>query len=112
MTADHDPERSLAPPAGLFRAAGHVVVVRSGSALALLDLERGILFATTPDTAEAWQLLVDGLKAGAPVLATAVKELAALADYLLDRQLIEPRPADPPDGKGGDGGEESGAEKR
>jgi hypothetical protein len=106
MTADHDPERSLPPPAGLFRAAGHVVVVRSGSALALLDLERGILFATTPDAAEAWQILVDGRKVDAPV--QAAETLATLANYLLDRQLIEPRPAEPPDGEGG---EESGAEK-
>jgi hypothetical protein len=110
MTADHVPERSLPPPAGLFRAAGHVVVVRSGSALALLDLERGILFATTPDAAEAWQILVDGRNVNGSVHARATETLAALADYLLDRQLIEPRPAELTNGEGGDGGEERGAE--
>jgi hypothetical protein len=88
-----------------------VIVVRSGSALALLDLERGILFATTPDAAEAWQILVDGRNVDGPVHATAAKTLAALADYLLDRQLIEPRPTELPDGEGGDGEEENGAEK-
>jgi hypothetical protein len=111
MTADHVPERSLPSPAGLFRAAGHVVVVRSGSALALLDLDRGILFATTPDAAEAWRILVDGRNVDGPAHAAATESLAALADYLLDRRLIEPRPTESPDGEGGTGGAECGAEK-
>jgi hypothetical protein len=111
MTADHDPERPLPPPAGLFRAAGHVVVVRSGSALALLDLERGLLFATTPDAAEAWQILVDGQPVDAWAHAAGAETLASLADYLLDRRLIEPRPAETPDGQGNTGRDESGAER-
>ena len=91
MTADQDLERSLPSPAGLFRAAGHVMVVPAGSALAVLDLEHGLLFATTPEGAEAWRILVDGRKADAPVHGAGVDTLASLADVLLQSRLIEPR---------------------
>jgi len=57
MTPSFDPAHP-GTPAGLFRPAEHVLVVPQGSALAILDLDRGIMYATTPWGAEAWGTLV------------------------------------------------------
>ena len=97
MTRSLDPAHPD-PIDGLFRPTGHVLVVAEGSALAILDLERGVVYATTPFGAESWTTLVDG---GRPprVAGEAGSELAeeegrdawaGIAGYLLDRRIIEP----------------------
>jgi len=53
MTPSFDPERSPPLHGGLFRAGEHVAVVRSGGAIAILDLERGTFYAATSDAADA-----------------------------------------------------------
>lgn len=92
---------STQPPEhrGFFRAAPHVLPVQSGGVLALLDLEHGIYHATTPFGAEAWTALVDGERlerrvnesGWEPSRKEGSLEQAGVADYLLDRRLIEPR---------------------
>ena len=47
MTRSFNPAQPY-PIDGLFRPAGHVLVVAEGSALAILDLEWGVVYATTP----------------------------------------------------------------
>jgi hypothetical protein len=94
------------PPAladGLFMPADHVVVVRQGSAIAILDLERAVVYATTPFGAEAWASLVGGAGAhrakGEAGQVSAEDEAsdawARVAGYLLDCRIMEPvtRPA-------------------
>jgi len=63
-------ESSIMPPSlgpdghrrrdGLFRTGEHVDVRRSGSAIAILHLERGTFDAATPDAADVWGMLVEG----------------------------------------------------
>jgi hypothetical protein len=85
--------------AGLFRPADHVLIVPQGSVIAILDLEQGIVYATTPFGAESWSMLV----AGAPQPRRAMAETASgsdhaegsdararIAGYLLDCRIIEP----------------------
>ena len=90
------------PAAGLFRPADHVLAVPQGSAVMILDLDKGTVYATTPFGAAAWTTLVGDTRA----VHLAVAELrtgprngkgsdawARIAGYLLDRRLIEPAPA-------------------
>jgi hypothetical protein len=83
--------------ASLFRAGTHVAAVRSGSALAIIDLERGTLHAASPDGADAWAVLVEVQTQGPgesdlPEAAGETRVIIAwVADYLLERCLIEPR---------------------
>lgn len=94
MTPSFDPERSPPLHGGLFRAGEHVAVVRSGGAIAILDLERGTFYAATPDAADAWGMLVEGRAPREPpareAAADHVDALARIAGYLLERRLIEP----------------------
>jgi hypothetical protein len=83
-------------PAALFRPAEHVLVVPQGSAIAILDLERGVTYATTPLGAEAWGMLVGGARPprqkmveGQPDDDEGAHARAQIAGYLLDRQIIE-----------------------
>jgi hypothetical protein len=98
VTRSSKPARS-GPSEGLFRPAEHIAVVPQGSAIAILDLERGVMYATTPFGAEAWRSLVGS----APVPRRTVDEAvdspanqegsdswARIAGYLLDRRIIEP----------------------
>ncbi len=87
------------PTHDLFRPAEHVVVVPQGSALAILDLERGVVYATTPFGAESWSTLVSGAKLrhraatearSGPGDAENHDAWARIAGYLLDRRIIEP----------------------
>jgi hypothetical protein len=87
------------PAAGLFRPADHTLVVPQGSAVTILDLERGVVYATTPVGAMAWSTLVGITKPPRRGVAEGRKEsisskggdmLARIADYLLDQRLIEP----------------------
>lgn len=50
------------PPHGLFRPSSHVVATRQGSTIAILDLDRGAAYATTPFGAESWNSLVGDAK--------------------------------------------------
>jgi hypothetical protein len=91
-SAHHDPID------GLFRPAGHVLVVAEGSALAILDLERGVVYATTPFGAESWSTLVGGgrpphraVEAGSEHGEQEGRDAwAGIAGYLLDRRVIKP----------------------
>jgi hypothetical protein len=86
------------PIDGLFRAAGHVLVVAEGSVLAILDLERGVVYATTPFGAESWSTLVDGRRPPHRAVGTGSERgeeeggdaWAMIAGYFLDRRIIEP----------------------
>ncbi len=97
MTRSFDPAH-LGTAAGLFRPADHVLVIPQGSAIAILDLERGVVYATTPFGAESWRTLVGGPKAPHGSVAEARKpsddestdEWARIAGYLLDCRIIEP----------------------
>jgi hypothetical protein len=85
---------------GLFRPGDHVLVLEQGSALAILDLERGVVYATTPFGAESWNVLVGSTDPRR----RAVRESrssgcdneegregwARFASYLFDRRIIEP----------------------
>jgi hypothetical protein len=82
-----------------FRAADHVLVVPQGSAVAILDLEKGIAYATTPFGAAAWSRLVGSARLSHRVVAEVRSgspdregrdSWARIAGYLLDRHLIEP----------------------
>jgi hypothetical protein len=84
---------------GLVRTAAHVAVARAGSALAILDLERGSMYATTPFGADAWAVLVEGRqlsdsmaggRTGAASGDEGTEAAARIAGYLLDRRLIDP----------------------
>jgi hypothetical protein len=86
------------PVDGLFRPAGHVLVLAEGSALAILDLQRGVVYATTPFGAESWSTLVGGgrpphlaVEAGSERAEEESGDAwAGIAGYLLDRRIIEP----------------------
>jgi hypothetical protein len=81
-----------------FRAGAHVFVVHCGAALAILDLERGALYAMTPSGTDAWIGLVDGRRpdggevdARRKMDADEDSELGVrIADFLLKQRLIEP----------------------
>lgn len=84
---------------GLFRPAEHVVVVRQGSAIAILDLERAVVYATTPFGAESWASLVGEARAPHQAAAETGRQptddenadaWARIAGYLLDCRIIEP----------------------
>jgi hypothetical protein len=84
-------------PAGIFRPADHILVVPQGSAIAILDLERGVVYATTPLGAESWSTLVGGARPprqkmveGRPDDDEGAHARAQMAGYLLDRRVIEP----------------------
>lgn len=98
MTRSFHPGHSR-PAARLFRPPGHVLVVPQGSAVTILDLEQGIVYATTPFGAMAWSTLVGGAKPSHRAVAEGRRGSgsdkgrdmwARIADYLLDRHLIEP----------------------
>jgi hypothetical protein len=82
-----------------------VLAVPTASSLAILDLEHGVIHTTTPFGARVWADLVRGVRLearssrrlgsdasqlGAEDLPEDVDALAGVADYLLDRRLIEP----------------------
>ncbi len=90
---------------GLFRPSEHVLAVPSASSLAILDLEHGVLYTTTPFGARAWAELVrrirlegrssrqPGSHASLPDFEDLPEDwdaLAGVAGYLLNRGLIEP----------------------
>jgi hypothetical protein len=83
-------------PSGLFRPAEHVLAVPQGSAIAILDLDRGVVYATTPVGAESWSALVHGTRLPREVAAERQSgqedrhPWAEVAGYLLDRRIIEP----------------------
>lgn len=98
MTRSFDSAQSR-PAAGLFRPADHVLAVPQGSAVTILDLERGVMYATTPFGAAAWNTLVGGRRPPHRAVAEARRgsgnskgrdAWARIAGYLLDRRLIEP----------------------
>ena len=98
MTRSFNPAQPY-PIDGLFRPAGHVLVVAEGSALAILDLEWGVVYATTPFGTESWSTLVDPARPPRPSIANARNGTgddeggdawAGLVGYLLDRRIIEP----------------------
>lgn len=98
MTHPFDPAHPR-PAAELFRPADHALVVPQGSAVTILDLEQGVIYATTPFGAAAWSTLVGGARPPHQAVAEARRgfrsgkgrdALARIAGYLLDRRLIEP----------------------
>jgi hypothetical protein len=98
VTRSFDSARSR-PAAELFRAADHVLVVPQGSAVTILDLEQGIVYATTPFGAAAWSTLVSRARPPHQVVAEprggfhsgkGRDAWARIAGYLLDQGLIEP----------------------
>jgi hypothetical protein len=95
MTPSFNPAHP-GPPAGLFRPADHVLVVPQGSAIAILDLDRGVVYATTPIGAESWGALVEGTRLPRNVVPEGQSgqedrhPWARVAGYLLDRRIIEP----------------------
>jgi len=100
VTRSFDPAHP-GPAEGLFRPADHVLALPQGSAIAILDLERGVVYATTPFGAESWSTLVGGARpphrAVVEAKATSGSDddegrdaWARIAGYLLDRRIIEP----------------------
>jgi hypothetical protein len=97
VTRSFDPAHS-GPADGLFRPADHVLVVPQGSVIAILDLEQGDVYATTPFGAESWRTLMGGAnphqRAVAETRSGSDHEgrdaWARIAGYLLDRRIIEP----------------------
>jgi len=98
VTRSFDPAHPR-PAAGLFRPADHVLVLPQGSTVTILDLERGVIYATTPFGAAAWSTLVGGRRPPHRSVAEARRgsgnikardAWARIAGYLLDRRLIEP----------------------
>jgi hypothetical protein len=98
VTRSFDPAHPR-PAAGLFRPADHVLVVPQGSAITILDLEKGVVYATTPFGAAAWSTLVGDVRPPRRVVAEARRGSSAgrgrdawarIAGFLLDRRLIEP----------------------
>lgn len=91
-----DPARS-GPLSGLFRPADHVLVLPEGSVIAILDLERGVVYATTPLGAESWGTLVGGARPprqkmveGQPDDDEGAHARTQMAGSLLERRVIEP----------------------
>ena len=87
------------PAVGFFRPADHILVVPQGSAVTILDLDRGDMYATTPFGAAAWSTLVGGARPPHQAVAEARRGFrsgrgrdawARIAGYLLDQHLIEP----------------------
>jgi hypothetical protein len=85
--------------AGLFRPADHVLAVPQGSAMAILDLERGVVYATTSVGAESWSMLVAGTRPAHRRVAERqsgpdddadAHVWAQVAGYLLDCRIIDP----------------------
>ena len=100
MTGNPHPTPSRRSRESRFRPGTHVAAVHCGSALAILDLERGTLHAASPDGADAWASLVEGLETQARAASNAPEVPAGdesraltvwVADYLLERCLIELR---------------------
>jgi hypothetical protein len=97
MTPTFDPT-SPQPSAGLFRPAKHVLVWPQGSALAILDLDRGLCYAATPVGADSWNMLVaarearsgNGLEVPKKTEEEDPHSWVRVAAYLLDRCIIEP----------------------
>jgi hypothetical protein len=100
VTRSFDPAHP-GPADGLFRPADHVLALPQGSVIAILDLDRGVVYATTPFGAESWSTLVGGARpphrAVAEAKATSGSDddegrdaWARIAGYLLDRRIIEP----------------------
>jgi hypothetical protein len=98
VTPSFDPAHP-GPAAGLLRPADHVLVVPQGSTIAILDLERGVVYAATPLGAEIWSTLVGDAKPSQGTAAEVRSEPGAdeardawarIAGYLLDRLVIEP----------------------
>ncbi len=96
MTPSFDPAHPGSPD-GLFRQTEHVIVVPQGSTIAILDLDRGVMYATTPLGAESWQTLVRGARPprqkmvkGRSDADEGAQARAEMAGYLLDRQVIAP----------------------
>src|SRR3954465_11793063 len=94
----------------LVRAADPVLAVPAGSAFAILDLEHGHLYATTPFGADAWRALVEGQSTASCLEGSGGDELggelgteegpvvlARGAVYLLERRFIEPAPREATD---------------
>jgi hypothetical protein len=84
---------------GFFRPGEHILVVPQASTLAILDLDHGVMYATTPLGAESWRRLVSDERPPRRTVAEArcgpVDEedrhiWARIAGYLLDRRIIEP----------------------
>jgi hypothetical protein len=83
----------------LFRPAGHVFALPEGSALTILDLDRGVAYATTPFGAESWHSLVSGARGLCDGVVRAPDDgdgaedreaWARVAGYFLDCRVIEP----------------------
>lgn len=98
MTRNPHPTPARRSRRGLFQAGPHVAAVHCGSGLVVLDLERGTAHAASPDGADAWQMLVEDLQDDsesdlpeAPGRGKRRAVMAWVADYLLERCLIEPR---------------------
>jgi hypothetical protein len=96
VTPSFDPAHPGSPD-GLFRPAEHVLVVPEGSTIAILDLDRGVMYATTPLGAESWNTLVGGARPrqqkmveGQPDHDEGAHARAQIADYLLDRRVLRP----------------------
>jgi hypothetical protein len=84
---------------GLFQPTAHVVSVPIASTIAILDLDRGTMHATTPGGARAWASLIDDTplqrrSAARPQGERLYREdariLADMTDYLLKHSLVEP----------------------
>jgi hypothetical protein len=96
VSRDLDPAHP-GPSPGLFQPTRHVFVVTQGSTLAILDLERGVVHATTPFGADAWEMLVGGRSpsvreeggSGAGVESKGGEAWSLVAGYFYDHRLIE-----------------------
>lgn len=98
MTPSFDPAHPSTTD-GLFRPADHVLVVPEGSAMAILDLERGVIYATTPLGAHLWSRMVADTKPSHRAVAIGNSwpiededrhSWARSIGYLFDRRIIEP----------------------
>jgi hypothetical protein len=98
MTRSFDPAHPR-PATGRFRPADHVLVIPQGSAVTILDLDKGVAYATTPFGAATWNRLVGGARPPHRAVAEVRSwspdsegrdAWARIAGYLLDRHLIEP----------------------
>jgi hypothetical protein len=99
MTSSSDSTQPPETRRGLFRASPHVHAIPLGSVLTVVDLEYGAYYATTPFGAETWTALVDGKEVGGGVSDGGWGDpsddegptgRARVADFLLQRRLIEP----------------------
>jgi hypothetical protein len=90
-----------------FRARGHVIIVPAGSGLAILDLDRGALFAGTPEAADALDALVRDRAKGDTMRGGAGSAVAWVADFLLAFRLIQPSGGSMPGRPSGAGASDS-----